>query len=104
MVAYKAVGGGLQGSSYQEGLPRFGHALFWLCDICLYIQVFPTVLHLVVAYESMQVIPLFSTSSPKNSVKGTGSYYIKSPIDDLQALVANTLMKAKEGQAAQNVS
>ena len=55
MVAYK-------GSSYQGGLPRFEHALL-ACDIGLYIQVLPTVLHSVVAHESMQFTPLFSTSS-----------------------------------------
>jgi hypothetical protein len=48
-------------------LPRFEHFLLVLiaCDIGLYIQVFPTVLHSVVALKSMQVIPLFSTSSSK---------------------------------------
>jgi hypothetical protein len=40
----------------------------------------------------------------ESSLKGTGSYYMKSPIDDLQALAVNTIMKAKEGQAAQSVS
>ena len=41
MVAYKAVGGSLQGSSYQGELPRFEHT-YLACDIGLYIQVFPT--------------------------------------------------------------
>ena len=73
MVAYKAVGGGLQGSSYQGGLPRFGHAHLALiaCDIGLYIQVFPTVFHLAVAHESIQFTPLFSTSSSNSRVKLT---------------------------------
>ena len=34
-----------------------------LADIGLYIPVFPTVLHSVVAHESMQIILLYSTSS-----------------------------------------
>ena len=73
MVAYKAVGGGLQGSSYQGGLHRFGHAHLALiaCDIGLYFQVFPTVFHLAVGHESIQFTPLFSTSSSNSRVKLT---------------------------------
>jgi hypothetical protein len=51
---------------YKEGV-GFEHILPVLiaCHIGLYTPVFPTVLHSAVAHESMQVIPLFSTSSSK---------------------------------------
>ena len=58
MVAYKAA-------VIKREQPRFEHILLALiaCDIGLYIPVFPTVLHSVVAHESMQIILLYSISS-----------------------------------------
>ena len=63
MVAYKATV--IKGNNL-----GFGHTRLALiaCDIGLYISVFPTVLHSVVAYESMQVALLCSTFSPKNDL------------------------------------
>jgi hypothetical protein len=71
-------------------LPPFEHILLVLIayDIGLYIRVFPTVLHLVVAEESIQFTPSFSTSSSK-----THHSYINL---EISPFVSYTLVKSNK--------